>query len=45
MRHRKKVLKLSMKADRRRLVLAGQARDLILYGKVDTTPEIGRAHV
>lgn len=38
MRHRRKVPKLSMTSDRRRAVLAGQARDLILYGKVDTTP-------
>ncbi|MCS7216927.1 MAG: 50S ribosomal protein L17 [Candidatus Bipolaricaulota bacterium] len=43
MRHRKKVLKLSMKADRRRLVLAGQARDLILHGKIDTTPARAKA--
>ncbi|HAZ27597.1 TPA: 50S ribosomal protein L17 [Candidatus Acetothermia bacterium] len=37
MRHRCKVPKLSMKSDRRRAVLSGQAKDLILYGKVDTT--------
>lgn len=43
MRHRKKVLKLSMKVDRRRLVLAGQARALILHGKIDTTPARARA--
>lgn len=43
MRHRKKVPKLSMNADRRRLVLAGQARDLILYGKIDTTSARAKA--
>jgi large subunit ribosomal protein L17 len=43
MRHRRKVPKLSMKTDRRGLVLAGQARDLILYGKIDTTPARARA--
>lgn len=43
MRHRKKVPKLSMKADRRRLVLAGQVRDLVLHGKIDTTPARARA--
>ncbi len=43
MRHRRKVPKLSMTGDRRRAVLAGQARDLILYGKVDTTPARAKA--
>ncbi|MGQ9700242.1 MAG: 50S ribosomal protein L17 [Candidatus Bipolaricaulaceae bacterium] len=43
MHHRKKVHKLSMKADRRRLVLAGQARALILHGKIDTTPARAKA--
>jgi len=43
MRHRCKVPKLSMTADRRRAVLSGQARDLILYGKVDTTPARAKA--
>ena len=37
MRHRCNVPKLSMRSDRRRAVVSGQARDLILYGKVDTT--------
>ncbi len=43
MRHRCKVPKLSMTSDRRRAVLAGQAKDLILYGKVDTTPARAKA--
>ncbi|MCX7750441.1 MAG: 50S ribosomal protein L17 [Candidatus Bipolaricaulota bacterium] len=43
MRHRRKVPKLSMPSDRRRAVLAGQARDLILHGKVDTTPARAKA--
>ncbi|MCR4392166.1 MAG: 50S ribosomal protein L17 [Candidatus Acetothermia bacterium] len=43
MRHRRKVAKLSMRSDRRRSVLSGQAKDLILYGKVDTTPARARA--
>ncbi|MFH1610049.1 MAG: 50S ribosomal protein L17 [Candidatus Bipolaricaulota bacterium] len=43
MRHRCKVPKLSMKSDRRRAVLSGQAKDLILHGKVDTTPARAKA--
>ncbi len=43
MRHRCKVPKLSMTSDRRKAVLAGQAKDLILYGKVDTTPSRAKA--
>jgi len=43
MRHRCKVPKLSMTSDRRRAVLSGQAKDLILYGKVDTTPPRAKA--
>jgi len=37
MRHRNKVPKLSMDRSRRRSVLAGQAKALIVHGKVDTT--------
>lgn len=43
MRHRRKVPKLSMTRDRRRSVLAGQAKALILHGKVDTTPARAKA--
>lgn len=43
MRHRCKVPKLSMTSDRRKAVLSGQAKDLILYGKVDTTPARAKA--
>lgn len=43
MRHRRKVPKLSMTADRREAVVRGQARALILYGKVDTTPARAKA--
>ncbi|HIE47481.1 TPA: 50S ribosomal protein L17 [Candidatus Bipolaricaulota bacterium] len=43
MRHRRKVPKLSMTRSRRRSVLAGQAKALILHGKVDTTPARAKA--
>lgn len=43
MRHRCKVPKLSMTSDRRNAVLSGQAKDLILHGKVDTTPARAKA--
>ncbi|MGC9529744.1 MAG: 50S ribosomal protein L17 [Candidatus Bipolaricaulaceae bacterium] len=43
MRHRRKVPKLSMDSSRRRSVLAGQAKALILHGKVDTTPARAKA--
>ncbi|MFO8034881.1 MAG: 50S ribosomal protein L17 [Candidatus Bipolaricaulota bacterium] len=43
MRHRRKVPKLSMDRSRRRSVLSGQAKALILGGKVDTTPPRAQA--
>jgi len=43
MRHRRKVPKLSMTRSRRRSVLAGQAKALILNGKVDTTSCLRRS--
>ncbi len=43
MRHRRKVAKLSMTADRRRSLIRGQAQALILHGKVDTTPARAKA--
>ncbi len=43
MRHRRKVPKLSMDRSRRRSVLSGQAKVLILEGKVDTTPPRAQA--
>ncbi len=43
MRHRRKVPKLSMDRSRRRSVLSGQAKALILAGKVDTTPPRAQA--
>ncbi len=43
MRHRRKVPKLSMEKSRREAVLRNQARDLILHGKVDTTPARAKA--
>lgn len=43
MRHRRKVRKLSMEAPRRRSLVTGQAKALILHDKVDTTPARARA--
>ncbi len=43
MRHRRKVKQLSMEKSRREAVLRNQAKDLILHGKVDTTPARARA--
>ncbi|HDI11598.1 MAG TPA: 50S ribosomal protein L17 [Candidatus Acetothermia bacterium] len=43
MRHRRKVKQLSMEKSRREAVLRNQAKDLILHGKVDTTPARAKA--
>lgn len=43
MRHRRKVPRLSMDRSRRRSVISGQARALIMEGKVDTTPPRAQA--